>query len=63
MEQISWKVKEIEIEKQSMMEQIYSNNIGRKVAIILDNKVFMSPTIQSKISQEELNFVLARKLC
>ena len=26
------------------------NNIGRKVAIILDNKVFMSPTIQSKIS-------------
>ncbi len=26
------------------------NNIGRKVAIILDNKVFMAPTIQSKIS-------------
>ena len=26
------------------------NNIGKRVAIVLDNKVFMSPTIQSKIS-------------
>ena len=26
------------------------DNIGRRVAIVLDNKVFMSPTIQSKIS-------------
>ena len=25
-------------------------NIGRKVAIVLDNKVYMSPTIQTKIS-------------